>query len=367
MTISSRFLGKRKEELDTPVLLVDLDLFETNLAALLQCCQTHQIGWRPHCKSHKSPEIARMQLDAGAMGITCAKLSEAELMVEHGIGPLLIANQIVTPAKLTRLAALQARQEVIAAVDNPQVVPLLGEAARAQGTTIPVLVELDIGLHRVGVQPGPPTLELARQILATPGLRLRGLMGYEGHVLTLKPAAAKRTACRQALSLLLDSCDLLRRNHIEVEIVSAGGTGCYEITAAFPGITELQAGGGIFMDAMYRDKCSVGTLDFALTVLATVTSRSHGHVVVDAGFKTMSGYHCEPFAKDRDDLEFRMLSAEHGTFAIKEGHADPQVGEQVEFVVGYSDSTNVLHDRFLALRDGRVEKVWKIMGRGLLT
>ena len=367
MNTYSHLLGKRKEDLDTPVLLVDLDLFETNLATLLQCCQTHQIGWRPHCKSHKSPEIARLQLDAGAIGITCAKLSEAELMVENGIGPLLIANQIVTPNKLARLAALQASQEVIAAVDNPQVVPLLGEAARARGTTIPVIVELDIGLHRVGVQSGQPTLELAHQIIDTPGLRLRGLMGYEGHVLLLKPAEAKRAACHQALSLLLDSCQLLRSNGIEVEIVSAGGTGCYELTAAFPGITELQAGGGIFMDAMYRDKCSVGSLNFALTVLATVTSRSHSHVIVDAGFKTMSAYHCEPFARDRDDLEFRMLSAEHGTFDVKKGHAGPQVGEQVEFVVGYSDSTNVLHDRFLALRDGRVEKVWEILGRGLLT
>lgn len=366
MNADTSYLGKNKAELDTPVLLVDLDLFESNLATLLQCCQTHQIGWRPHCKSHKSPEIARMQLDAGAIGITCAKLSEAELMVEHGIGPLLIANQIVTPAKLARLAALQTRQEVIAAVDNPQVVPLMGEAARAQGTTLPVIIELDIGLDRVGVQPGLPTLELARQVIDTPGLRFRGLMGYEGHVLILKPAEAKRAACHKALSLLLDSCELLRSNGIEVEIVSAGGTGCYELTAAFPGLTELQAGGGIFMDAMYRDKCSVATLDFALTVLATVTSRNRGHVIVDAGFKTMSGYHCEPFAKDRDDLIFRMLSAEHGTFDIEEGHAGPQIGEQVEFVVGYSDSTNVLHDRFLGLRDGRVEKVWEIMGRGLL-
>ena len=367
MINSTDLIGLSREELDTPALLVDLETFENNLAQMATFCRLHQTGWRPHSKSHKSPEIARLQLDAGAIGITCAKLSEAELMVEYDIGPILIANQVVTPAKLSRLATLQKRQEVIVAVDDLQVIALAGGAGRESGTRIPVLIEVDIGLDRVGVQPGPPVLELARAILSTPSLHLKGLMGYEGHVLAIQPREEKIRTCHQALDLLLGSRDLLEKNDIPVEIVSAGGTGCYDITTPYPGITEVQAGGGIFMDAMYRHKLSVSELDYALTVLATVTSRTESHVVVDAGFKTMSSYHYPPLPLDRDDLELRFLSAEHGIFDLKEGHPGPRVGEQVEFVVGYSDSTNFLHDRFLGMRHGRVEKVWEIMGRGLLT
>ena len=364
---STAFLGQTKEELDTPVLLVNLDIFEANMAGLVQFCRAHETDWRPHSKSHKSPKIARLQLEAGAVGITCAKLSEAELMVAHGIGPILIANQVVTPNKLNRLAALQRHQEVIAAVDDPGVVSLLGQAARDQGVEVPVFIELDIGMDRGGAQPGQPVLELAREITAISGLSFRGLMGWEGHVLALQPFSEKERACHQALDLLLESRDLLQANGIEVGTISAGGTGCFEITAAYPGITETQAGGGIFMDAMYSRKFQVQSLRCGLTVLATVTSRSDGHVIVDAGFKTMSAYHHSPVPIDRDDLELRYLSAEHGIFDIREGFAGPQIGERIEFLVGYGDSTTFLHDRFLGLREDRVEEVWEILGRGKLT
>ena len=169
------------------------------------------------------------------------------------------------------------------------------------------------------------------------------------------------------MSHLVQTRDLLEADGIPVEIVSAGGTGCYQITAAYAGITEIQAGGGIFMDNMYRTACFVDDLDLALTVLATVTSRHSGHVVTDAGFKTMSSAHAEPTPVGRDDIELRYLSAEHGVWDLKPGCAGPQIGEQVEFVVGYSDSTNFLHDRFLGVRQGRVEVVWELMARGKLT
>jgi len=360
------FMGQRKEELETPVLLVNLDTFEANMAELVQFCQTYKTDWRPHSKSHKSPEIARLQLEAGAIGITCAKLSEAELMVAHGIGPILIANQIVTPSKLNRLAALQRHQEVIAAVDDPGVVSMLGQAARDQGVEVPIFIELDIGMDRGGAQPGQPVLELAQAITATSGLAFRGLMGWEGHVLALHPFEEKERACHQALDHLLESRNLLRKHGIEVGTISAGGTGCFEITAAYPGITETQAGGGIFMDAMYSRKFQVKNLQCGLTILATVTSRTHSHVIVDAGFKTMSAYHHSPVPIDRDDLDLRYLSAEHGIFDIRKGHAGPQIGERIEFLVGYGDSTTFLHDRFLGIREGQVEKVWEILGRGKL-
>jgi D-serine deaminase-like pyridoxal phosphate-dependent protein len=358
-------LGRPCEDLPTPALLVDLGVFEANLNRLAGFCRANQVAWRPHSKAHKSPQVARLQLAAGACGVTCAKLSEAELMVEHGIGEVLIANQIVTPAKLERLSALQQKGRVMAALDNPQVVPLFRRAVQRAGHPIPVLIELDIGMNRCGAQPGPPALELARAILAAPELVFRGLMGYEGHVLNLQPASAKQAACAQALDLLISTRDLLRADGIPVEIVSAGGTGSYRLAATHPGITELQAGGGVFMDAMYRQAFGVDDLEYALTILATVTSRQAHHVVVDAGFKAMSAFHHSPHPLDRDDLVLKYLSAEHGVFEIRSGPG-PQVGEQLRFVAGYSDSTTFLHDRFLGVRGGVVEQVWEILGRGKL-
>jgi D-serine deaminase-like pyridoxal phosphate-dependent protein len=216
------------------------------------------------------------------------------------------------------------------------------------------------------VAPKEPALRLAAQAAATPGLRLCGLMGYEGHVLSIPDPVEKRRACHRALDLLLASRDLLLANGLPVDIVSAGGTGCYEITAAYPGITEVQAGGGVFMDAMYRYGCHVASLDFALTCLATVTSRCATHVVVDAGFKSMSAYHHAPLPLERDDLELRGLSAEHGIFSLRDDAAGPRVGDKVRFIVGYGDSTTVLHDALLGVRRGRVECVWQIAGRGCL-
>ncbi|MEW6754408.1 MAG: alanine racemase, partial [Candidatus Latescibacterota bacterium] len=276
-------------------------------------------------------------------------------------------NQIVSPPKLERLADLQQRQEVMVAVDNPAVVPVLGQAARRRGAVLPVVLELDIGMHRAGVQPGLPALGLARAAASTPGVRLCGLMGYEGHVLAVEPPEEKVRQCHQALDLLLQTRDLLLRDGLPCPVVSAGGTGCYAITAAYPGITEVQAGGGVFMDAMYRKKFGVTGLGCALTVLTTVTSQAAQHVVVDAGFKALSAYHHPPFVAGRDDLELRYLSAEHGVFAVRPGGVSPSLGERLHLVVGYSDSTDFLHDRFLATRAGRVERVWEIKGRGCLT
>ena len=360
--------GTHQDDLDTPVLLVDLDIFEANVHHLADYCRTHRTQWRPHSKAHKCPEIARLQIEAGACGITCAKLSEAELMVEHGICDILLANQIIPPRKLQRLAELQRRARVIAIVDCEAAALGMARAAQAAATAVPVLVDVDIGLHRTGVEPGPAVLDLARLIDSSAGLELLGVMGYEGHVLTVEPRSAKVESCHQSLHQLLEARDALLEAGLCADVVSAGGTGCYDITAAFEGITELQAGGGIFMDLMYRDRMHVDDrLGLALTVLSTVTSRGPGRVILDAGFKTMSTFHHPPAALDRDDIELDYLSAEHGQYQVRDGEPGPDLGDRIRLAVGYSDSTSFLHDRFLGVRNGVVECCWDIAGRGLLT
>ena len=360
-------IGREKAALDTPVLLVDLDRFEANIRQISSFCQAHATAWRPHSKAHKSSAIAHLLRASGAIGITCAKVSEAVVMVDHGVDNILIANQLATPTKIARLAGLQHRARVLATLDTPLLVDLTAKAARSEGTCIPVLIDVDIGMNRTGIEPGRPCLELAQKILEAPGLFLEGLMGWEGHVLNIAPPEAKKAACYRALDHLMRSRDLLEGSGIPVSIISAGGTGCYNLTAAYPGITEIQAGGGIFMDARYRDAFFIDDLQPALTILATVTSRHPRHVVVDAGFKTMSSRHHSPLPIDHPELSLRYLSAEHGVFEVASGHAGPQVGEQIEFIVGYSDSTCFLHDRFLGVRRGRVETVWEILGRGQIT
>ena len=363
----TEFLAKKREEIDTPALLVDLERFESNIRRLSGICRENGIQWRPHSKSHKSPEIAQLLLNAGASGITCAKLSEAELMAAHGIGDILVANSIVTPVKLQRLVAVQSRARVLSTIDSATVLERMEDAALSAEATIPLLIDLNIGMERTGVQPGQPALELARAIESRRGLQLCGITGYEGHVIDIERQDEKIRQCQAALGHLIDTRDLLEANGIAVGIVSAGGTGCYDITAAHPGITELQAGEGIFMDNLYRDSCNILDLEPALTVLSTVTSKQNRHIVTDAGFKTMSSYHQAPTPARRNDLNLRYLSAEHGIWDLKDEAAGPEIGEQIEFVVGYGDSTNFLHERFLGLRNGIVEVVWEILGRGKLS
>ena len=359
--------GQPLAELDTPALVVDLDAFHANIAHMASACARHQKAWRPHSKAHKSPAVARLLIEAGACGITCAKLSEAECMAEAGIDDILIANQIVSPSKLRRLARLQHRARVQVGLDNPAVVAPLRAAAAAEDATIPLLIEVDVGMGRVGVQTEEEALELARLVeQAAPHLQLDGIMGYEGHVLAISPEAKKQEACTAALDLLAGVAEALEAGGFEVGTVSAGGTGSFHISVAHPAVTELQAGGGIFMDAMYRDAFRVPDLQPALSVVATVTSRQRGHIVVDAGFKTLSAFHHPPAPIGRSDLSLRYLSAEHGVFDLKEGCEGPQVGERLELRVGYSDSTNFLHDCFVGVRDGRVETVWPLEARGLL-
>lgn len=359
-------IGRPLDAVETPALVVDLDRFEENIQRLAAACRQGGKAWRPHAKAHKSPAIAHRLLAAGACGITCAKLSEAELFVERGITDILIANQIVSPTKLARLARLQRQAQVAVAVDHPDAVALLQKAAAAEGVQQPVLIEIDIGMDRVGALPGAPVLELARAVDRAAALRLDGVMGYEGHVLDIEPAAAKAAACRQALDLLAQARDALAADGIQVSVVSAGGTGSYALTAAHPAVTEVQAGGGIFMDCMYRDAFHIDDLCPALSVLTTVTSRHPGHAVVDAGFKSLSAYHHAPQVKDRADLRLRYLSAEHGVFDIVAGHTGPAIGQRLELAVGYSDSTTLLHERFVGVRQGRVEALWPIEARACL-
>jgi D-serine deaminase-like pyridoxal phosphate-dependent protein len=354
-------------DLDTPALCIDLDAFEANVRDITTACASGGISWRPHAKCHKSVDVARRLIEAGAIGLTCAKLGEAEVYAAAGIGDLLIANMLVGPPKVRRLVELRRIADPIVCFDSLAQAEPIGLAMAAAGLKVRALLEIDIGMQRVGVLPGEPALELARQIESLPGIELAGVMGYEGHLLLIEDPVEKETKIRAALTQLTQTRDLLAKHGIACPIVSCGGTGSFEICVSQPGITEIQSGGAILMDAFYRTRCHVERFRYALKVIATIVSLpAADRAIIDAGRKTMNMELAMPFVIGREDIHVVSLSAEHGVLRLDPSAQDLKIGKRLEIVPGYSDFTCVLHDQFYALRGEVVEGVWPLAARGKL-
>lgn len=358
-------VGLPVTELDTPVLWVDLDRLQRNIHRLASHFRAAGVQWRPHTKGIKIPAIAHMLLDAGAIGVTCAKLGEAEVMVAAGIRDILIANQVVGPQKYVRLANLQRQADVKIAVDSAATLDALGAAAMARQVEIGVVIELLTGMNRAGVQPGEAAVELARAVDQTPGLALRGLMSWEGHVLSCDTEETKRQAIEESIGVLTDNAQRCRKAGLPIDIVSCGGSGTYGITAHQPGITEIQAGGAIFNDVSYLS-WGVPT-EPAIFVRSTVTSRpAPDRIIFDAGFKALPVWLNPPKPLGIDNVSSISMSAEHGVVRLDRPNHQIRVGDAFDFMLGYGDMTVFLHDQLYGVRDGIVEVAWSIAGRGRL-
>jgi D-serine deaminase-like pyridoxal phosphate-dependent protein len=364
MTIMSE-IGLRKEALDTPALWVDLDRLERNIEHLANHFQKAGVHWRPHTKGIKAPAIAHKLLAAGALGITCAKLGEAEVMAAAGIQDILIANQIVGAQKIARLVNLRPHADVKVLVDNIDNIKEMGAAASAKGVTIGVLIEVNVGMNRAGVEPGEATVALAKQIADTPGLAFKGVQTWEGHTLTLTDPDEKRRGIEQSIARFTDTAQQCRDAGLPVEIVSAGGSGTYQVTPFLPGVTEVEAGGAIYCDVTYQ-QWGV-TLEPALFVQSIVTSRpAPTRIICDAGFKTLPRGYANPQPLGIDDVKSIVFSAEHGIITLTAPNTALKVGEVFDILVGYSDATVFLHDQIYGIRQGIVETAWPILGRGKL-
>jgi D-serine deaminase-like pyridoxal phosphate-dependent protein len=361
---SSQLLHADKAAVDTPALLVDLDALEANIASIAGACRRRGINWRPHIKGIKVPQIARKLIEAGAIGLTCAKLGEAEVMAAAGFSDLLIANQIVGPQKVARLVALRRSCDVIVAVDHRDNVAAIANAARAAGVTVRLVIEVDMGMKRAGVEPGEACLALAQFIAGEDGVRFAGLMGWEGQTAGIADPNEKTAAVTAAVAAIVETAEICRKGCLPVDIVSCGGTGTYWITAAQPGITEIQAGGGVFCDVHYAKDFGVAH-PYALTIMTTVTSRpTPRRIICDGGKKTMSSDAAMPEPIGLGAVRASRLSAEHGVIELQEPNDTLRAGDRLEWIVGYSDTTVHLHDEIYATRNGRIEAVWPIVGRG---
>jgi len=360
--MNSTPIGLSKWELDTPVLCLDADKLERNIAHMASFMAAGPVRLRPHCKTHKCPTIAWMQLRAGAIGITCAKLGEAEVMARAGIQDLLIANQIIGAEKIARLVNLAAYSRVMVAVDDAENAAQLSAAAQAKGVRLRAIIEVDTGMGRCGVQPGPACVDLARKMVSLPGLQFEGIMGYEGHAVMIPDMDERLQVTTKALDQLLYARDLLQRDGIAAPIVSAGGTGTYHITGRREGITELQAGSYATMDAKYEE--AHADFELALSVVARVISTPTPDLaVIDAGHKTLTIEFGLPRLVKPEGWKIGGFSEEHAKI-VRRGGAPLKRGDRVEIVPSHGCTTINLHDAYWVTRKDILEAVWPIAARG---
>ncbi len=345
-----------RSEIPTPALLVDLDAMEANVSKMAAFLATTSAKLRPHYKNYKCVALARRQLAQGAIGITCATLGEAEALARNGIQGILLANEVAGPVQIERFVQLARVTDIMVGVDNERTISALAAAADHANVQLNVVVDVDTGLGRCGVPPGEPALAIAKAAVAR-GLRLRGLIGYEGHCVRLPPGPAKVQAVQQAMGGLVSTAELIRSHGLPVEIVSAGGTGTYSISGKIPGITEIQGGSYMLMDTDYQTVCP--DFDLALSVLGTVISRTgNERLILDVGLKEISGERGLPVLKNTEGARLRRLNAEHAIVDIVDPNLPVQVGDLLEIWAHYSDATVNLHRKMYGLRDGRVEEIF---------
>jgi len=359
-------VGDRLESLDTPSMIVDLDVMEENIRKLMSLLKPLGVNIRPHLKTTKSPILAQKLIDAGAKGGCVAKLSEGEVMVAEGIKDILITCEIIGPAKVARLVELFSQNlDIKTVIDSEEGATAINEALAVSRikTPIQVLIDLDVGLHRTGVAP-ESALALAKHIANLPYLKLIGVQGYEGHLQHVHGREAREKECRASMAILVGTASMLRDNGFDIQVVTTGGTGTAEFCATTPGVTEVQPGSFIFMDSDYRN--AVGNyFAHSLTILSTVISKSGSEkqVTIDAGLKSLttdSGF-AEP--KDMPGVTYSDAGDEHGWLRWKEG-PDLPIGTRVKMIPSHIDPTVNLHDFYYAYRKGVIEEIWPVATRG---
>lgn len=352
-------IGRPRNQLETPALVLDLDVARRNIAAMAARMAEMPADLRPHTKLHKSPRIAQMQMEAGAIGVCTATAWEAVIMVDAGIPDVLVANEPVGAGKLRALAEAAGKARVTIAVDGSTPLDLVSAAGVASGNVIGVIVEVDVGMGRCGVRSKEEALEVAHQALALPGVEWRGVMGYEGHCM-LEPDRDERVRKHgKAIADLFEVIDHLAANGVDCEIVSGGGTGTFDLTGVNPRVTEVQAGSYVFMDAFHG--ALIPGFPVALTVLTTVISRHGTRVIVDAGRKAvgidlmmpeMVGHEATPAFVDEEHTGFDV--PEDSTLAV---------GDTVEMLPGYGPTTVNLYGCYHVVEDDVVTDIWPVLAR----
>lgn len=370
MTPAPAAVGSHVSVVDTPALLIDLDALERNIARMHETAAATPVRLRPHSKTHKSTTIANMQIAAGAIGVCCQKVSEAEIMVDGGVSDVFISNEVAGKGKIDRVAALARRAKVSICVDDEGNVDELAAAAAKFGSTIHVLVELNVGGNRCGVETTEELARLAAAISSRSSLRFAGIQAYHGAAQHLRKFEDRQSAIEGAVKKVTEATNLLRRNGIECGVVAGAGTGTFEFEIASRVYTELQVGSYVFMDVDYgrnNDRTGKPVSDFenALFILTTVMSYPVAkRAVVDAGLKALSVDSGMPRVIGYDGVTYVAASDEHGRLEIVSDDRPFKLGDKIRLVPGHCDPTVNLHDWFVCIRNAHVECLWPVSARG---
>lgn len=363
-------IGMSLDDVDTPALLIDLDAFEKNLSKMAESVNSHGLRLRPHAKTHKCAQVALRQMELGAVGVCCQKVSEAEALVQGGVANLLVSNEVVGGRKLDRLAALAREARVAVCVDDAGNIDELENAAAAVDVRLDVLVEINVGANRCGVEPGSAALALAQKVRAAPHLRFAGLQAYQGKAQHIRDYAERRAAIEAAAKKAQTTVSLLSSSGIGCRIVAGAGTGSWQFEAQSGVYNELQAGSYVFMDADYaRNRNADGSMfnefEHSLFVFATVMSMPEPRrAVVDAGLKSMAFDSGMPEVAGSESIRYSGPSDEHGNLDLSATNTPIRLGDKLKLIPGHCDPTVNLHDWFVCVRGGRVEALWPIVARG---
>ncbi len=362
--------GMSIADVDTPSLLLDLDAFERNLRQLPASLPSNRTRVRPHAKSHKCPQIALRQISAGAAGICCQKVSEAEAMAEGGVRDIHVANEIVGESKLAALAQLARDVRISVCADDARNVERLEAAAARADVSLSVFVELDLGTQRCGVTPGEPLLTLARKIAASPHLRFAGLQAYFGSAQHRRTVEERRSAAASTAQTANSARALLAAHGIACPLITGGGTGTYLFDVESGGLDEVQPGSYVLMDADYaRNETTGGLRPFeqSLFVWTTLMSRpAPGFGAVDAGLKALSIDSGMPLVCGNPGVDYVRAADEHGVLRFTDPGCPLAVGDKIKLIPGHCDPTVNLHDWFVCCRNDRVEALWPITARGAI-
>ncbi len=363
--------GMSVEDVQTPALIIDLDLFEQNVNRMREYAGQAGIHLRAHSKTHKSVDIARYQINqGGAIGICCQKVSEAEVMVNGGIKDILVSNQVTDPYKIRCLAKLCRRARILVCVDDIANIAELSKAACEFATVIECLVEINCGADRCGVDPGEPAVELAEAIAHLPGLKFTGLQAYQGAAQHIVDFVQRKASIDRAVEMVSRTLQLLASAGIECEIVSGAGTGSYPFETESGVYTELQCGSYIFMDGHYktiqdRDRVPVSEFRNALFVVTSIISvAAEGRAICDAGLKAHSIDSGMPQIRGRNELQYIKATDEHGVIADQENCLS--LNDRLVLIPGHCDPTCNLYDWYAGVRNGKVETLWPVSARGRL-
>lgn len=370
--IPAASIGENWKNIDTPALVVDLDNLEHNLTTMADYAKQQNVRLRPHSKSHKCPAIAHQQIALGAVGVCCQKVSEAEVMVNHGILDVLVSNQVVGRTKLDRLAALALQAKVMVCVDDLSNIQEMNESAKAFGATINVLVEVNVGSGRCGVLPQEPVLALAKAIMLCENLNFSGLQAYHGVAQHIRSYEGRRRAILQATHQVEQTINLLSLHDIECDVVGGGGTGTYIFEATSGIYNELQVGSYVFMDHDYALNLNdqgqhINDFKQSLFIKTSVLSKPEANrCVLDAGLKAYSTDSGLPVVYNIENAEVLGAADEHTNIRFDSSLPVPTLGDSVTLLPSHCDPTVNLHDWLIGIRNCQVQTIWPIAARGAL-